>query len=642
VALRRDFVRNDKNKGPSMTPTALAGHAATSETKGVAIQTPPTSPAAARNDGIEDARAALVEALEASFPDAEMRVLQDVADALARRITGPELYLADLTDDEEDVVLPLLSPAAWDALQRIARAGGGVGITSVILSPELSSGGQALVDRLKQLQVEYLDVSVPTDGDTIDFRDRHGDGAQEGGFRPQILHIRPGEPGSTLKHIFVPDGTTVIGCWQGTMNALVHFTDAQGGVLRSTPLFQAREGEWLDLDCIEQSNDSRDAFIDAVRRAIPKAVDTVVSQLYGKWLERIKGPVLDLSDCVGEEAIAVRQVPPEAWTAFRTDPLAAGVTTVIVSHELALHGLLPTGLHQQRNPHDPRAAFIVAAQPVLPDVPLGELFDKLLRRTRDTVLDLSDFSGDMAEDVRCLPQSAWNEFRRHPQAADLASIVVDSELFAGGPLVHGLSLHQHSSDGRQSPDPRTAFIAHAQNVPLGYPHAKLFDGLIRRLRGKTLDLRGLVGQDVQALRQLPQEAWKALLRHRRAAALQSIKVSPELFIGGPLVVGLKLRLNLKDPRAAFVVAAEPALAGRPVHLLFDMLVSRIRGDKLDLSDVERAVSDLRSLPPSAWAAFLKHPEAANLRSIIASDALFVGGPLVDTLQMELAPKVESR
>lgn len=628
-----------------MTPTASGSRALTFDTKGIAIHTPPTSSAARRNEGSQGPHAALVEALEASFPDAEIRVLQDVADGLARRVNGPELNLTDLTDDEEDIVLPLMSPAAWHALQQIARAGGGVGITSVILSPELSSGGQNLVDRLKELGVEYLDVSVPADGDTIDFRDRHGDGPQEGGFRPQMLTIRPGEPGSTLEHIYVPDGTMIKGSWEGSTNVLLHFTDAQGAELRSTRLFQSREGVWqqlpaIDQDCIEQGNKSREAFIAAVRLAIPDAADTVVSELYGKWLQRIKGPVLDLSDCVGGVAEDVRAFPPQAWAAFLTDPLAARVTTLIVSHELAIDGLLMTGLHQQRNPHDPRAAFVAAAQAVLPDVPLGELFDKLLRRTRDTVLNLRDFSGDIAQAVRRLPQSAWNEFLRHPLAADLASIVVDSDLFAGGPLVHGLSLHLYSSDRRQSPDPRTAFIAHAENVPLDYPHAQLFDDLIRCLRGKTLDLRGFTGQDAQAVRLLPQEAWKALLRHRRAAALQSIKVSPELFIGGPLVVGLRLRINLKDPRAAFVAAAEPALPGRPVHQLFDVLVSRIRGDKLDLSDADRAVNDLRCLPKSAWDAFLKHPEAANLRSIIASDALFVGGPLVDTLQIEQAPETE--
>jgi hypothetical protein len=623
-----------------MTFPASGGRAATFEAKGVANNTQQAPAAATRNECIETARAALAQALEASFPDVEIGVLRDVADGLARRITGPELNLADLTDDEEDAVT-LMSPAAWHALEQIAQAESGVAIASVILSPELSSGGQELVNRLKQLGVGYLDVSVPADGHTIDFRDRHGEGPQADGFRHLTLNIRPGEPGTTLEHIYVPDGTTVKGSWEGSTNVLLHFTDAQGAVLRTTRLFQSQGGEWqqlpaIDLGCIEQCNDSRQAFIDAVRQAIPNAVDTAVSELYGRLQKRIQGQVLDLSDCVGVEANFVRALPPDAWIAFRTDPLAAGLTTLIVSHEVAIDGPLPTGLHEQRNPDDPRDAFIAAAQAVLPNAPLGDLFDKLLRRTRDTVLNLRDFSGDIVQALRHLPQSAWNEFLRHPQAADLASIVVGSELFAGGPLVHGLSLHLYSSDQRQSPDPRTAFIAHAKDVPLGCSPADLFDMLLRSARGKVLHLRNF--EDVQALRSLPPEAWKAFLRHRRAAALTTIKGSPELYLGGPLVPGLKMRLGVRDPRSAFVAAAAPALPGRPVHQLFDMLVSRIRGDKLDLSDVNRAVVELRCLPKSAWTAFLKDPEAAKLRSIIASDALFAGGPLVDRLEIELAPR----
>lgn len=605
-----------------MTFPASGRRAAAFETKGVANNPQQTSAAATHNEDGEVARAALALALEASFPDAEICVLRDVADGLARRIAGPELKLADLTDDEEDA---LTSEAVWDALLQIAQASGGPDIHSATLSPELSSGGQPLVDRLKQLGVEYLDVSVPTDGDTIDFRDC---------FRLETLNVRPGAPGSTLAHIYVPDGTRVIGCWQGTMNAIVHFTDAKGEVLRSAPLFQSREGEWLDLDSIEQSQVSRDAFIDAVQREVPLAEPHIISALYDSWLKRIHGPVLDLSNCVGEEAQAALGLPPDAWTAFLTDPLAAGVTTLIVSHELSINGLLLTGLHQRLNPRDPRAAFVAAAQAALPNVPLGDLFDNLVSRIRDTALNLRDLPEDMAKAVRCLPQNAWNNFLRHPQAADLASIVVNDDLFAGGPLVDGLTLYLYSSDRRQSPDPRTAFIAHAETVPLGYPPAQLFDELKRRTRGKVLDLRSF--DNVDALRRLPPEAWNAFMRHRKAAVLTTTKVSPELYVGGPLAPGLRLRLNLRDPRAAFVTAAAPALPGRPVHKLFDMLVSRIRGDKLDLSDAQKAVDDLRRLPQSAWTALLKHPDAARLRSIIASEALFAGGPLVDTLGIECA------
>ena len=177
-------------------------------------------------------------------------MLRDVADRLARRITGPELDLTDLTDDEEDVVA-LMSPAAWDALQQIAQASGGVGISSVALSPELSSGGHTLVDGLQQLAVQYLDVCVPADGDTIDFRNLHAEHPQGNGLRQLTLNIRPGEPGTTLEHIYVPDGTTITGSWEGSTNVLLHFTDAQGAVLRSTRLFRNQQGEWQQLRPID-------------------------------------------------------------------------------------------------------------------------------------------------------------------------------------------------------------------------------------------------------------------------------------------------------------------------------------------------------------------------------------------------------
>jgi hypothetical protein len=619
-----------------MTFPASGRRAAAFETKGVANYTPQTSAAAKRNDGIEVAHAALAHALEASFPDAEICVLRDVADGLARRITGPELNLTDLTDEEEDA---LTSDAVWDALLQIAQASGGPGTNWATLSSELSSGGQALVDWLKQLGVEYLDVSVPADGDTIDFRDRCGDDPEKSGFRLQTLNVRPGAPGSTLEHIYVPDGTTVKGSWEGSTNVLLHFTDAQGAELRTTRIFQSQGGEWqqltaIDLDSIEQSQLSHDAFIDAVQYVVPEAEPRMISGLYDRLLKRINGPVFDLSNCVGQEAQTVLDLPPDAWTAFLTNPLAAGVTTLIVSHELSIRSPLVAGLNQQLNPHDPRAAFVAAAQAALPEFPLGDLFDKLVSRIRDTVLELPDLPDDMAKAVRSLPQNAWNDFLRHPLAADLRSIVVSDDLFAGGPLVNGLTQYLYSSDWWLSPDPRTAFIAHAETVRLGYPASQLFDELKRRTRGKVLHLRNF--ENVEDLRLLPQEAWKAFLRHRKAAVLTTIKGSPELCFGGPLVPGLKMRLDVRDPRSAFVAAAQQALPGRPVYMLFDVLIRLIHGDKLDLSEAQSAVPDLRCLPRSAWAAFLRHPKAANLRSIIASDALFAGGPLVDTLQIELA------
>jgi hypothetical protein len=620
-----------------MKLTAASMQASVVGSQGVAIHMRPTSRAVAHDDGIEDPCAAFVAALEASFPEVDIRELQDVAACLARRITGPELDLTDLTDDEEDVV-SLMSPAAWKALQQIAQASVDCGISSVALSPEFSSGGHTLAQGLRQLAVEYLDVSVPADGDTIDFRNPHAQRPQ-GGFRQLTLNIRPGKPGTTLEHVYVPEGTTITGSWEGSVNVQLHFTDAQGAVLRSTRLFRNPQGGWqqlraIDLNCIERSNESREAFVDAVRKAVPHYSVELMSDLFGRWLKCICGPVLDLSLCVGDEAQALRAVPPQAWAAFRKDPLAADLTTVIVSYELGLGRPLPTGLHQQFNPNDPRTAFIHAAMPVLPRFPVNGLFDTLLDSIEDSVLNLRHLSKhDMADAILRLPQSAWKEFLRHPQAAHLTLILLSGELSAGGLWVNGLNAQAYSPDRHQSPIPRTAFIAHAEHVPSSRTPDRLFDSLMRRTRGKVLDLRRF--DDVEAVRRLPPEAWNAFLRHHRAAVLTTIKASPELYLGGPLVPGLRLRLDLRDPRSAFVAAAEHALPGRPVYKLFDVLLTHIRGDKIDVSDAgSNTENDLRSLPQSAWSAFLRHPDAAELKSVIASDALFAGGPLVDGLQIE--------
>lgn len=619
--------------------TVSVRHAAAFETKAALHDVQTTSAKPGRNESCADHAAALADALEAAFPDADIYTLQQTAEGLVQRMNGPELDFSNLNDDEEDMVA-IMPPAAWDALGNLALARDGVGIRSAFLSPELSSGGQLLMQGLSRLRIEHLHVSVPAEGGIIDMRDVQATGDQHEPPMHFHLHIRPGYPDSNLEHIFVPEGAKVDGHWQEATSVHLHFTDAHGAVRRSTRLFQGRGGQWeqlpaVDLDCIERSNKVRAAFISAVETAHPGANPHAVDGLYDALLSRIKGPVFDLSDCVGREAEAVRALPSGVCELFRTDPLAQGLTTVIVSHEVSVGMPILAGLHQQLNPNDPRTAFCAAAKVVLADFPVGDLFDTLINCIQDAVLNLRRFSGPMAEALRRLPQQAWNDFLRHPSAANLSSMVVNEEVFAAGPLASGLSMQLDSSDRRESPDARTAFIALVEHLPLNRQPNRLFDELVRRTRGKTLDLRGFHGEDAQALRTLPPEAWKAFMRHRRAGMLTSAKLSPELFVGGPLVPGLKLRLDLTDPRAAFVAAAEPALPGRPVYKLFDMLVSRIEGEALDLSDVRTAVSDLRSLPQSAWKAFLKHPKAADLKTIIASDALFAGGPLVHTLQNAL-------
>lgn len=610
------------------------------ETRSVAIHAPPRSPTAAQ--GVAPL-AALVDALEASFPDTEMRALQDVAERLARRINGPELDLTDVTDEEEDVV-PLMSLPAWQALKQILQGKGGMGVTSVALGPELSSGGPALADGLRLLGVEFLDVSVPAEGDTIDFSNRLDQG-QEAGARHLTLNVRPGERGSTLAHIVVPEGTVIQGPWEGPMNVLVHFTDTQGAVLRSARMFPTGGGEWrqlstLDLECVEASEASCEDFYYSVLEVDPEASSQVLSVLYQSLLMRIKGPVLDLCNCVRDvEVDAIRSCTSGAWRALRRDPSAAELTTVNLSRELFLGGPLPVGLQQNLNPNDPCNAFVAASEATtIRGLQLTELFDGMLARIRDTVMDLSDFQGPLAVAVRRLPQAAWTALLSHPKAANLASVIVDQQAH-GAQLTPDLSLHLSSPDRRLSPDPRTAFVGHMEGVPLSRSASELFDLLLKRIRGKSLNLRDFRNQaDVEDLRSIPDAAWKAFLHHRKAGALASIKASPEVYVGGPLVPGMRLRLDLRDPRCAFVAAAEHAFAGRPVYMLFDVLVNGIEGDKLDLSlasaDAER---DLRLVPQGAWKAFLRHPKAAGLRSIIASDALCAGGPLVDTLTMEPAP-----
>ena len=313
---------------------------------------------------------------------------------------------------------------------------------------------------------------------------------------------------------------------------------------------------------------------------------------------------------------------------------AADLTTVFVSHELGLGRPLATDCINNST-RTIRVRLSPVASPALGSFPVNGLFDALVYSIEGSVLYLGDFERYVADALLLLPPSAWREFLRHPKAAHLTSVVLSDELSAGGLRIDGMNMRLYSRDRRQSPDPRKAFIAHVNDLPLGCRPDRFFDRLIRHAQGKTLHLRNF--ENAEALRLLPPEAWDAFLRHPRAAVLTTIKAKPELYLGGPLVPGLRMRLNLRDPRSAFVAATEQVFPGRPVYNLFDILVSRIHGDKLDLSDVSEAVPDLRSLPQSAWTAFFRHPEAANLTTLIASEALFAGGPLVDKLQNELAP-----
>jgi hypothetical protein len=448
----------------------------------------------------------LQELLEAVFPDADFLALRQTADGLLRRISGPELDLEDLTDDEEDV-LQAMPPRAWAVLRQHALAEGGAGIVSVILAPELSSGGQKLVEGLREIGPKSLFVSVPANG-VINFGDRDGQ-RTERNFQLPEMSVRHGPPGTPLQAIYVPDGTSVVGLGGGMENVQVYFTDSTGAVLKSRPLYCVRDKA---AEAVEAASvHSRAAFVEAAKqcsRFPTDALETLFDRLVGCISPTARR--LDLSACTGQDARDVLDLPQSSWEALRRHPKATDLIKVIVSPDLSLREQLVNGLLQ-----------VAAVDPSLP------------------------------------PRGA-------KPLATIQAIAVDPDLPPMGAKPHAMPAQvRHAPAGRDRARGRFVFAAPAQTA----------------------------------------------LRRDKA-------------------------------RASFVTAAQAALPGRPVDQLFNMLVSRIEGTRLNLWDAFKSVTALQLLPQGAWDAFLSDPAAVNLEVISASDALFNSGPLValgDKLKIERAP-----
>jgi DNA-binding phage protein len=158
--------------------------------------------------------------------------LETMTRELLGRIAGPELNLDGL-DPTLKLYVTEMPPKAWQALQQHAQAAGGVGITSVRLGPELSSGGQRLVDVLKELPtLKRLFIAAPTSGKCIDFGCLQRTEHQEDGIQLEKVILRGDAPrGLWLK---VPVGVTVEAQGQsrpGLWNSLVFYTDPEGNVV---------------------------------------------------------------------------------------------------------------------------------------------------------------------------------------------------------------------------------------------------------------------------------------------------------------------------------------------------------------------------------------------------------------------------
>jgi hypothetical protein len=177
----------------------------------------------------DDLRGAMLEALRNCFaedPD-QPSFFDACADLLLARASGPELNLSDMRDAGSAQFVRDLPPQVWQVMQQQSLASGQQGITSVKLSPELSSGGASLVAGMRELEtLESLMISEPPDRDTIDFGDLHGTQLE----RVQLTGAV--HPHAALQ-VFVPTGVSAEAT--EVTNAvlrkvLVHSVDIDGNV----------------------------------------------------------------------------------------------------------------------------------------------------------------------------------------------------------------------------------------------------------------------------------------------------------------------------------------------------------------------------------------------------------------------------
>ncbi len=289
--------------------------------------------------------------------------------------------------------------------------------------------------------------------------------------------------------------------------------------------------------------------------------------------------------------------------------------------------------------YDTRAAFINAASLSLPHLDALErdqLFTALLEGIQHCRLDLSEWTGENAAAVRDLGKDAWDVFMKDPHTAGLTSVIQKSDITGSAPeatngadrvdralppglrQLPALDLNQPYRNYRR--EFQTACQSHPELQQLLGPGrvGPLFDTLVARIRGTTLDLSDMVGPEAALLLALPDDVWQIIREHPAAGDLITI-VSPDPDQSAP--VGDSGGGG--NARTAFLMALS-LIPQEAAEELFDCLVECIHGPVLDLSEWrEDAATVVQLLPWRAWQALKAYPQGEHpqLSAVLVSDEL---------------------
>jgi hypothetical protein len=140
----------------------------------------------------------------------------------------------------------------------------------------------------------------------------------------------------------------------------------------------------------------------------------------------IKGDALDLSGWTPAAAKALWQIRPQAWNAFLNDAKAAHLKCVVVDKALAAQPPLIPQLQQIGGNH-----FFEGQ---LPET-IGR---RLARSIKGQELDLTDWSEKEVRALWAVPEEDRAVLLRDPRAADLQWVAVNEFAASRGPLITGL------------------------------------------------------------------------------------------------------------------------------------------------------------------------------------------------------------
>jgi hypothetical protein len=324
----------------------------------------------------------------------------------------------------------------WEVVKSLFEATPGTGPITATLGPELTKGSDTLAAGLQLLGVSAVDAHAPIDTAEMRLNVVCAPNSGQRPWQPKITVIRS-PAGSALQHVYVNDGAEVTGRGFSGLGVTVHYTDDQGGVLRSSPLEQARvEPAWKQT-------------------------------LFLALSSSLRGAVLDLSGWTGlraEEARKLQQADWAQWQAIAgvdlnlvlvspdlrsSTPLIEGVAQVCTSDieedadALQIEAAAPLSREEyELADSDSRAAFLEAMRSGTPAFN-AQLFDALLDKIPEdapTVLDLSiGVPHEVALVLREVTRDAWKALLLHPDAAALKIVLMSMAMDSGGPLPIGLA-----------------------------------------------------------------------------------------------------------------------------------------------------------------------------------------------------------